>query len=219
MGDARSPHGPGEPGRGASSAAAPPPGDAPRYRFCSACGSPRLAWRVPDDDTLPREVCDACGTIHYRNPKIVVGCLATLGDEVLLCRRAIEPRKGLWTLPAGFMENGETLSAAAARETLEEAQARVDVGVLYTVISLPQISQVYMMFRSRLLDRDFGAGPESLEVRLFREEDIPWERIAFRTIARTLRRFFLDRRDGAFPLRVSSLERRERLAPDLMGAA
>lgn len=188
-------------------------------KFCSECGSSRLEWRVPEGDTAPRDVCSACGTIHYRNPKIVVGCLATLDNAVLLCRRAIEPRLGLWTLPAGFMENGESLEAGAMRETLEEANARVDVGELYAVISLPQISQVYMMFRSRLLDRDFGPGPESLEVRLFREDEIPWERIAFRTIARTLRRFFLDRRDGAFPLRVSTLERRVRATPDLMGAA
>lgn len=174
---------------------------------------------MPEGDTAPREICAACGTIHYRNPKVVVGCLATLDGEVLLCRRAIEPRRDLWTLPAGFMENGETLEQGAARETLEEANARVDVGELYTVISLPHISQVYAMFRSRLLDRDFGPGPESLEVRLFREEEIPWERLAFRTIARTLRQFFLDQRDGAFPLHVSVLERRSRGAPDLAGAA
>ena len=133
-------------------------------KFCSECGSARLAWRVPDGDTVPRDVCAACGTIHYRNPKIVVGCLATLDDEVLLCRRAIEPRLGLWTLPAGFMENGETLAAGAVRETLEEANARVDVGQLYTVISLPQISQVYMMFRSRLIDRDFGPAHRIIDV-------------------------------------------------------
>ena len=190
-----------------------------RMKFCSECGSPDVAWRIPDGDTVPREVCGACGAIHYRNPKVVVGCLATWEDRVLLCRRAIEPRHGLWTLPAGFMENGETLAAGAARETIEEARARVDVGELYTVISLPQISQVYVMFRSRLLDLDFGPGPESLEVRLFHEDDIPWDRIAFRTIARTLRNYFLDRRDGAFPLRVSALERRARLEPDLSGAA
>ncbi len=190
-----------------------------RMKFCSECGSPDVAWRIPDGDTVPREVCGACGAIHYRNPKVVVGCLATWEDRVLLCRRAIEPRHGLWTLPAGFMENGETLAAGAARETIEEARARVDVGELYTVISLPQISQVYVMFRSRLLDLDFGPGPESLEVRLFHEDEIPWDRIAFRTIARTLRTFFLDRRDGAFPLHVSALERRARLAPDLSGAA
>ena len=190
-----------------------------RMKFCSECGSADVAWRIPDGDTVPREVCGACGAIHYRNPKVVVGCLATWEDRVLLCRRAIEPRHGLWTLPAGFMENGETLAAGAARETIEEARARVDVGELYTVISLPQISQVYVMFRSRLLDLDFGPGPESLEVRLFHEDDIPWDRIAFRTIARTLRNYFLDRRDGAFPLRVSALERRARLEPDLSGAA
>lgn len=190
-----------------------------RMKFCSECGSPDVAWRIPDGDTVPREVCGACGAIHYRNPKVVVGCLATWDDRVLLCRRAIEPRHGLWTLPAGFMENGETLAAGAARETIEEARARVDVGELYTVISLPQISQVYVMFRSRLLDLDFGPGPESLEVRLFHEDEIPWDRIAFRTIARTLRTFFLDRRDGAFPLHVSALERRARLEPDLSGAA
>ncbi len=190
-----------------------------RMKFCSECGSPDVAWRIPDGDTVPREVCGACGAIHYRNPKVVVGCLATWEDRVLLCRRAIEPRHGLWTLPAGFMENGETLAAGAARETIEEARARVDVGELYTVISLPQISQVYVMFRSRLLDLDFGPGPESLEVGLFHEDDIPWDRIAFRTIARTLRNYFLDRRDGAFPLRVSALERRARLEPDLSGAA
>ena len=190
-----------------------------RMKFCSECGSPDVAWRIPDGDTVPREVCGACGAIHYRNPKVVVGCLATWEDRVLLCRRAIEPRHGLWTLPAGFMENGETLAAGAARETIEEARARVDVGELYAVISLPQISQVYVMFRSRLLDLDFGPGPESLEVRLFHEDEIPWDRIAFRTIARTLRTFFLDRRDGAFPLHVSALERRARLEPDLSGAA
>jgi len=192
---------------------------ADRMKFCSDCGSPDVAWRIPDGDTVPREVCGACGAIHYRNPKVVVGCLAVWESRVLLCRRAIEPRHGLWTLPAGFMENGETLAAGAARETIEEARARVDVGELYTVISLPQISQVYMMFRSRLLDLDFGPGPESLEVRLFEEDEVPWDRLAFRTIARTLRNFFLDRRDGAFPLRVSSLERRARIEPDLSGAA
>ena len=187
--------------------------------FCSNCGAATLELRVPDGDTLQRRVCATCGTIHYENPKIVAGCLPVWGERVLLCKRAIEPRHGLWTLPAGFLENGETLQSGALRETLEEADARVELGDLYTVISLPQIHQVYMMFRSRLLDQDYGPGPESLEVRLFREDEIPWERIAFRTIARTLRTYFLDRRDGAFPLRVSTIERRARLEPDLMGAA
>jgi ADP-ribose pyrophosphatase YjhB (NUDIX family) len=186
--------------------------------FCSACGSSRIERRVPEGDTLPRDVCAACGAIHYQNPKIVVGCLPEWEDKVLLCRRAIEPRYGLWTLPAGFLENAETLAHGAVRETLEEARARVDVRELYTVISLPQINQVYMMFRATLLDLGFGPGAESLEVRLFDESDIPWEALAFRTIARTLRNYFLDRRLREFTLHVSAIERRSPLTPDLLAA-
>ena len=187
-------------------------------KFCSACGSDRIELRIPDGDNLPRHVCAACGVIHYQNPKVVVGCLPEWQDQVLLCRRAIEPRHGLWTLPAGFLENGETVAAGAVRETLEEASARVEIGELYTMISLPQISQIYMMFRARLVDLDFGPGPESLEVRLFREDEIPWEEMAFRTIGRTLRNYFLDRKLGTFPTRVSVLERKAP-RPDLSGAA
>ena len=186
--------------------------------FCSHCGSDRIEFRVPDGDSLPRNVCAACGTIHYRNPKVVVGCLPVWEGRVLLCKRAIEPRHGLWTLPAGFLENGESLEAGALRETEEEAHARVDIEGLYTVISLPQIDQIYMMFRARLVDLGFGPGPESLDVRLYDEADIPWEQLAFRTIGRTLRRWFLDRRAGAFALHVSTMERRPR-PPDLSGAA
>ena len=173
---------------------------------------------MPDGDSLPRHVCEACGEIHYQNPKIVVGCLPEWQGRVLLCKRAIEPRLGLWTLPAGFLENGETVAAGAARETLEEASARVDIDGLYSLISLPQISQVYMMFRARLVDVDFGPGPESLDVRLFDEEEIPWDRIAFRTIGRTLRNWFLDRKRDAFPLHVSSLERRVPLPSSFLAA-
>lgn len=187
-------------------------------KFCSTCGSGRLDFRVPDGDALPRHVCADCGVIHYQNPKVVVGCLPAYGDRVLLCLRAIEPRRGWWTLPAGFLENGETVVAGAARETLEEAGATVDVGALYTLISLPHINQVYMVFRATLPQPVFGAGPESLEVRLFAEEEIPWDRIAFRTIGRTLRNYFLDRKLGTFPTRVSSLERRPPTPPDLRGA-
>ncbi len=186
--------------------------------FCSHCGSAQLDWRIPDGDSLPRHVCAQCGTIHYQNPKVVVGCLPEWEDKVLLCKRAIEPRRGLWTLPAGFLENGETLAAGAARETLEEASARVDVGDLYTVISLPQINQLYMMFRARLAEPAFGPGPESLEVCLYDEADIPWETLAFRTITRTLRNFFLDRKQRAYPTHVSSLERKPPLPPNLRGA-
>ena len=187
-------------------------------RYCSVCGSPEIALRIPEGDTLPRDVCEACGTIHYQNPKVVVGCLPEWEGRVLLCKRAIEPRLGLWTLPAGFLENGETLANGALRETLEEAQARVALGELYTVISLPMINQVYMMFRARLQDLGFGPGTESLEVRLFDESEIPWESLAFRTIARTLRNHFLDRRLGESAVRVSAIERRPPLPPDLLAA-
>jgi len=189
----------------------------PPVRFCSACGAERIEFRIPEGDTLPRNVCGACGAIHYQNPKIVVGCLPELDGQVLLCLRAIEPRRGLWTLPAGFLENGETLDTGAVRETLEEANTRVALGPLYTIISLPHISQVYIMFRAQLLDRDFGPGPESLEVRLFDEDEIPWEELAFRTIGRTLRNYFLDRKLGTLQTRVSALERRAP-RPDLSGA-
>jgi ADP-ribose pyrophosphatase YjhB (NUDIX family) len=187
-------------------------------KFCSHCGSSALEQRIPEGDTLPRWVCGNCGSIHYQNPKVVVGCLPDWEGQVLLCRRAIDPRRGLWTLPAGFLENGETLPAGAARETAEEARANVEVGALYTVISLPHISQIYVMFRARLLDLSFGPGPESLEVQLFDEAAIPWNEIAFRTIARTLRLYFLDRKLGEFPTHVSALDRRAP-RPELSGAA
>jgi ADP-ribose pyrophosphatase YjhB (NUDIX family) len=188
-------------------------------KFCSHCGASSLEFRIPDGDTLPRYVCGSCGTIHYQNPKVVVGCLPVWNDQVLLCKRAIEPRLGLWTLPAGFLENGETILAGAERETAEEACARVDVGPLYTMISLPHINQIYVMFRARLLDLDFGAGHESLEVRLFDEDEIPWSELAFRTITRTLRNYFLDRKLGVFPTRLSAIEKRVPLKPELSGAA
>lgn len=168
-----------------------------KINFCSTCGAP-VAMRVPPGDALLRAVCDACDTIHYQNPKLVVGTLPVWEDRVLLCRRAIEPRHGMWTLPAGFMENNETLPAAALRETHEEACARVELGELYTLISVPHISQVHAIYRARLLDLDFAAGAETLEVMLFGESQIPWDEIAFRTIAMTLRHFFADRKLGAW---------------------
>ena len=191
-------------------------------KFCSECAHP-VTVAIPEGDNRPRYVCTQCGTIHYQNPKMVIGSIPVWEEDgelkVLLCKRAIEPRYGYWTLPAGFLENGESLGAGAARETLEEANARVALGDLYVVISLPQISQIYVMFRAELVDADFGPGPESLEVRLFREDEVPWEQMAFRTIARTLRTFFLDRKQGSFPLHVSTLERRSPPAPALAGAA
>ena len=173
-------------------------------KYCSSCGA-AVAFRIPPGDTLPRHVCERCGTIHYQNPKVVVGALATWEDKVLLCRRAIEPRHGMWTLPAGFMENEETTAQAAARETLEEACARIEVGELYTLIDVPHISQVHIIYRARLLDLDFRAGEESLDVALFTEDEIPWEQIAFRSIAISLRHFFDDRRSGQWGVHTASL--------------
>ncbi|MCU7853294.1 MAG: NUDIX hydrolase [Candidatus Thiodiazotropha sp. (ex Monitilora ramsayi)] len=175
-------------------------------KFCSQCGS-AVEVNIPEGDNRPRHVCAACGTIHYQNPKIVVGCIPVWQEKVLLCRRAIEPRYGLWTVPAGFMENGETSQQGAARETLEEACARVDVEGLYTLFNLPHINQIYLLFRSRLLDLDYGAGAESLDVGLFEEHEIPWDEIAFPVVRETLRLFFKDREQADFPLRGGTIER------------
>lgn len=174
-------------------------------KFCSNCGAP-VEFRVPPGDTLPRHVCSACGAVHYQNPKMVVGCIPEWEDRILLCRRAIEPRSGLWTLPAGFMENAETVAQAAERETLEEAQARVEIGTLYSLYNLPHINQVYMLFRARLLDLDFKAGHESLDVKLFTEPEIPWDEIAFRAIRETLLRYFEDRSRGEFRFHIGTIE-------------
>lgn len=175
-------------------------------KYCSACGA-QVSRRVPEGDNLPRYVCDECSRIHYQNPRIIAGCVAQWEDRVLLCRRAIEPRHGRWTLPAGFMENGETADAAAVRETLEEARARVELEHLYTLFSLPHINQVYLLYRGRLLDLEFAPGPESLEVELFREQDIPWDELAFPTITETLRLFFADRRRGRFEVHTGTISR------------
>ena len=176
-------------------------------KFCSSCGG-TVGLRVPTDDNRPRFVCDQCQVIHYQNPKIVAGCLPLWQDKVLLCRRAIEPRQGLWTLPAGFMENGETTQQAAQRETLEEARARVRIEALYTLFNLPHIDQVYMLFRAQLCDLEYAAGAESLEVTLFTEQDIPWDELAFPVVCETLRLYFADRRQGAdFPVHVGDIER------------
>ncbi len=176
----------------------------PAINYCSNCGSP-VAIRIPVGDRVPRHMCDACGAIHYRNPRLVVGSLPVWEDKILLCRRAIEPRHGKWTLPAGFMENGETVADAARRETSEEANARIELDDMFTLIAVPHISQVHVVYRARLLDLDFSAGEETLEVRLFGEAEIPWEEIAFRTIAMTLRHYFADRRAGAFLFHTGDL--------------
>ena len=173
--------------------------------FCNDCGAP-VEHRIPPGDSLPRHVCTRCGTIHYENPKMVVGCIPEWESKVLLCRRAIEPRIGFWTVPAGFMENGETTADGAARETLEEANARVEVLGLYALYNIPHINQVYMLFRARLLDADFSAGAETLEAKLFDETEIPWDDIAFITVRRTLRHYFDDRRAGEFRFHIGTID-------------
>ena len=175
-------------------------------KFCSACGS-SVTQTIPVGDNRPRFVCPECDTIHYQNPKMVVGTLPVWEDKVLLCKRAIEPQYGKWTLPAGFMENHESTQEGALRETFEEAGARVEISHLFTLYNLPYISQVYLMFRARLLDLEFAAGPESLEVALFTEAEIPWDQLAFRTIEQTLRRYFEDRRNGSFDFHTATIER------------
>ncbi len=173
-------------------------------KFCSACGA-TVSLQVPAGDSLPRHVCVDCGVIHYLNPKVVVGAIPEWGDKVLLCRRAIEPRLGKWTLPAGFMENRETTAEAAARETLEEACARIAVGPLFALVNIAEISQVHLFYRAELQDLDYAAGPESLEVALFSEADIPWDTLAFRSVSFALERFFEDRRRGQYGTHTQDL--------------
>jgi len=174
-------------------------------KFCANCGAP-VARRVPPGDTLPRWVCDHCGEIHYQNPKLVIGTLPEHEGRVLLCRRAIEPRYGYWTLPAGFMENDETTAQAAVRETLEEAGAPVELGELFTLISVPRVNQVHLYYRARLRTLEFNPGEETLEVALFEEAAIPWQDIAFRTVGYTLKRWFEDRARGGFVFHTADIE-------------
>jgi len=166
-------------------------------RHCPNCGT-AVEYRIPADDNRERAVCPGCNAIHYQNPLNVVGTLPVweADGRVLLCRRAIEPRHGLWTLPAGFMELNETLAEGALRETQEEAGADVEMGPLYTVLNVVRVGQIHLFYRARLRSPEFNPGPESLEARLFAEDEIPWDEIAFKTTRETLRCFFEDRRAG-----------------------
>jgi ADP-ribose pyrophosphatase YjhB (NUDIX family) len=165
-------------------------------KHCRECGT-AVVYRVPDDgDTKLRAVCPACHTIHYENPLNVVGTVPVLGDRVLLCKRNIEPRWGKWTLPAGFMELHETTAEGAARETDEEAGAHIEMGPLFSVLSVPRVGQVHMFYLATLQSDQFAPGYETIEARLFTEDEIPWEEIAFRTVKTTLERYFADRRAG-----------------------
>ena len=176
-----------------------------RIQHCRACGA-ATEYRVPADDNRDRATCTACGEIHYENPLNVVGTVPAFGERVLLCRRAIEPRHGFWTLPAGFMELGETVADGARRETDEEAGAQVELEGLFTVLNVVRVGQVHLFYRARMLSEHLAPGPETLEARLFREDEVPWDELAFRTVRRTLELYFDDRRRGAaFGIHVADI--------------
>lgn len=175
-------------------------------KYCSNCGA-KVDYRIPEGDDRPRFVCDSCQTIHYQNPKIVVGCIPEWEDKILFCRRAIEPRRGKWTLPAGYLENHETLAEGARRETLEESKADVEILSPYAMFNLTFIDQIYLMFRARLRKSSFGPTPESSEVQLIAEKDIPWDDLAFNVIRETLALYLKDRVDGTFHFQIGEISR------------
>lgn len=178
---------------------------APRtQKFCTQCGN-ATTHRIPPDDSRERDVCEHCGAVHYHNPLNVVGVVPVWGDQVLLCRRAIEPRRGLWTLPAGFMELGETTAQGAFREAEEESGAQLEMGPLYTIIDVPHVEQVHFFYLAKVLSPDMAPGFETLEARFFDFQDIPWEELAFRTVRTTLEHYLEDRPDDIFPVHHYSL--------------
>ena len=179
---------------------------APRHaRFCGQCGT-AITRRVPPEDNRERDVCEHCGAIHYQNPRMVVGTVPVLGDRILLCRRAIEPRHNTWTLPAGFMELSETTAQGALRETQEEAGADVEMGALYTVIDVPHVDQVHIYYLARARSDHLDPGPESLEARFFALDEIPWKNLSFRSVITTLEHFVADHAKGSFQTRQYALE-------------
>lgn len=172
--------------------------------FCSHCGH-ATDTQIPLGDSRLREVCSACRTIHYVNPKVICGALVLWQGQVLLCRRAIEPRYGLWTLPAGYMELFETMQEGAARETREEAEAEIDIEQLYCMYNIPRIGQIYVLFKAQLRDGIFGAGEETIESKLFAEQDIPWDELAFPSVKQTLEHYFRDRKNNHFPMHLDTI--------------
>jgi ADP-ribose pyrophosphatase YjhB (NUDIX family) len=175
-----------------------------RIKHCRVCGT-ATAYAVPAEDNRPRAVCGSCGEIHYENPLNVVGTVPVWGDRVLLCRRNIEPRHGFWTLPAGFMELGESTAEGALRETVEEAGAEVELEGLFTLLNVVRVGQVHLYYRARMLSTRLDPGPETIEARLFSEDEVPWDALAFRTVRRTLEHFFEDRRQGRFGVHAGDI--------------
>ncbi|MES2413667.1 MAG: NUDIX hydrolase [Pseudomonadota bacterium] len=181
----------------------------PLINHCRACGT-SVVYRLPDDgDTKERAVCPSCNHVHYENPLNVVGTIPVWGEsgnQVLLCKRNIEPRKGKWTLPAGFMELGETIAQGAARETVEEAGAQFEMQPLFSMMNVVRVGQVHFFYRARLLNTSFDPGHETMEARLFTEDEIPWDEIAFRTVRETLTLYFADLKAGSFGFHSVDIE-------------
>ncbi|CAM8651658.1 COG1051 ADP-ribose pyrophosphatase [Burkholderiales bacterium] len=174
--------------------------------FCSGCGH-AVRREVPADDNRLRAVCSHCKTVHYENPKMVLGTIPTHEGQVLLCRRAIEPRHGFWTLPAGFMELGESTADGAIRETIEEAGADIELGRLFAVFDIPHVDQVHLFYLAAMRSTKLDPGPETLEAALFDESDIPWNDLAFRSVRMALEHFFEDRRLGLERVHSGSITR------------
>ena len=186
----------------------------PEVKYCNACGA-QVEFRVPEGDHLPRHVCPRCANIQYFNPRVIVGCIPEWEDgRILMCRRNIEPRLGLWTFPAGFMELGETSGQGAAREAREESQADVEVGELLAMINVPYVSQLYVVHRGRMRTPHHGTTPESSETRLIAESDIPWNEIAFPTVYHSLRFFYADRAAGVARIHTLDLSAKPRRVQD-----
>ena len=177
-------------------------------KYCSECAS-ETEKRIPEGDNRERDCCKGCDLIHYTNPKIIVGTIPVKDESILLCKRAIEPRYGKWTLPGGFLENGETVSQGAFRETLEETNTEVEMGELYAIFNVPQINQVYMLYLAKVIKDDFSATTESLEVEFFNEANIPWEELAFPFVPIALKNVFADMKKNEFPLTTHTIERRK----------
>jgi len=178
-------------------------------KFCIECGNDQVALKIPTGDNRHRYVCGSCNYIHYVNPRMICGTLPIEGNKILLCKRAIEPRHSYWTLPAGFMENGESIETAASRETLEEAMATSLNPKLYCIFSLAHINQVHIFYKCDIVDGHFGAGSETLDAQLFAVDDIPWNQIAFKTVEQCLKHYIQDRQSNHFPVRA------EDIIPDL----
>ena len=175
-------------------------------KYCSNCGE-EVQLKIPEGDNRKRHCCNKCDSIHYQNPNLVVGTLPVKENRILLCKRAINPRYGLWTLPAGFLENGETVQQGAFRETLEETATEVEIKSLYAIFDIPQISQIYMLYIAKVKKNDFQPTSESLEVKLFDQNEIPWKDLAFPFVKSVLDHYFKDVKTGVFSLKNETIER------------